>query len=200
MLLFYANRNFNTQMIIPLTEKYNSAAVPEMMKKFGYKSRMAVPRIEKVVVNTGFGRQVAGKSTDEQKKISDSMLEDMTMICGQRGIKTLAKKSIASFKIREKMPLGIKVTLRGKKMTDFLERLIHLVLPRTRDFKGIDAKSVDKKGNLTLAIKEDIAFPEILPERAKNIFGLEVTVVTGANTKEEGLELFKLLGFPVKTE
>jgi len=186
--------------MLRLPEKYKKEVIPAMKEKFGYTSNMAVPRIEKVVVNTGFGRQVAGKSTDEQKKISDSMLEDMTMICGQRGIKTLAKKSIASFKVREKMPLGIKVTLRGKKMTDFLERLIHLVLPRTRDFKGIDAKSVDKKGNLTLAIKENIAFPEILPERAKNIFGLEVTVVTGANTKEEGLELFKLLGFPVKTE
>jgi len=187
-------------MFIRFIEKFNTEAVPGMIKKFGYKSRMAVPRIEKVVVNTGFGRQVAGKSTEEQKKISDSILEDLTVICGQKGIKTLAKKSIASFKVREKMPLGAKVTLRGKKMIDFLERLIHLVLPRTRDFKGIDLKSVDKKGNLTLAIKEHIAFPEILPERAKNIFGLEVTVATSAKSKEEGLELFRLLGFPMKNQ
>ena len=186
-------------MFIRLTEKFNTEAVPALIKKFGYKSKMAVPRIEKVVVNTGFGKQIAGKTTEEQKKISDSFLEDLTMICGQKGIKTLAKKSIASFKVREKMPLGAKVTLRGKKMTDFLERLIHLVLPRTRDFKGIDPKSVDGKGNLTLAIKEHIAFPEILPERAKNIFGLEITVVTTANNKEEGLELLKLLGFPIRS-
>jgi len=186
-------------MVIRLTEKFNTEAVPSLIKKFGYKSKMAVPRIEKVVVNTGFGKQIAGKTTEEQKKISDSFLEDLTMICGQKGIKTLAKKSIASFKVREKMPLGAKVTLRGKKMTDFLERLIHLVLPRTRDFKGIDPKSVDGKGNLTLAIKEHIAFPEILPERARNIFGLEITVVTTANNKEEGLELLKLLGFPIRS-
>jgi len=187
-------------MITRLAEKFNTEAVPGMIKKFGYKSRMAVPKIEKVVVNTGFGKQIAGKTTDEQKKISDSILGDLTVICGQRGVKTLAKKSIASFKVREKMPLGAKVTLRGKKMVDFLERLIHLVLPRTRDFKGIDPKSVDKKGNLTLAVKEHIAFPEILPERAKSIFGLEITVATSAKNKEEGLELFRLLGFPMRNQ
>ena len=182
-----------------LKDKYNTEVIPQMMSKFGYKSKMAVPRIEKVVVNTGFGRQVSGKGTEDQKKISDSILEDITMICGQRGVKTLAKKSIAGFKVRAKTPLGIKVTLRGKKMTDFLERVIHLVLPRTRDFKGIESKSVDEKGNLTLAVKEHIIFPEIMPEKAKNIFGLEITAVSSAQTREEGLELFRLLGFPIKT-
>ena len=174
--------------------------MPKMREKFGYKTPMAVPRIEKVVVNTGFGRQVAGKTSEEQKKFSDYILENLTVICGQKGVKTLAKKSIASFKVREKMPLGAKVTLRKKRMADFLERLIHLALPRTRDFKGINSESVDGNGNLTLAVKEHIAFPEILPEKAKNIFGLEITVVTTAKTKKEGLELFKLLGFPVKKE
>lgn len=187
-------------MIIPITEKYKKEAIPGMMQKFGFKSAMAVPRIEKVAVNTGFGREAAGKPGDEQKKIAESAVEDLTVICGQRAVKTAAKKAIASFKVREGMFLGAKVTLRGKRMFDFLERLIHLALPRTRDFKGISPKSVDGKGNLTIAIKEHIAFPEILPERAKKIFGLEITIVTSAKTKEEGLELFKLLGFPIKAE
>lgn len=179
-----------------LMEKYNKEVAPELVKKFGYKNKMSAPRIVKVVVNTGFGRQVAGKTADEQKKIADFMLEDLTTICGQRGVKTAAKKSIASFKIRQGMHIGAKVTLRGKKMTDFLDKLIHVVLPRSRDFKGVDSKSVDGKGNLTLAIKEHIVFPEILPEKAKNIFGLEITIVTTSKSKEEGLELFKLIGFP----
>jgi len=185
-------------MIIPLKEKYKKEVIPLMMKKFGYKSPMAVPNIKKVVVNTGFGRMVAGKSTDEQRKLADFFLEDISLLSGQRAVKTISKKAIASFKTREGMVIGVMVTLRGKKMIDFLEKLIHVVLPRTRDFKGIDAKAVDKGGNLTIAIKEHIAFPEILPEKAKNIFGLEATIVTSAKKREEGLELLKLLGFPIK--
>lgn len=185
-------------MIIPLTEKYKKEVVPVMREKFGYKNDMVVPKIEKTVVNTGFGKEISGKTSEEQKKIANYILENLSLICGQKAILTKAKKSIASFKIREGMSIGAKVTLRGKKMIDFLERLIHLVLPRSRDFKGIEPKSVDKKGNLTVAIKEHIAFPEILPEKAKNIFGLEITVVTTAKTREEGLELLKLLGFPIK--
>jgi len=185
-------------MIIPLKEKYKKEVIPLMMKKFGYKSPMAVPNIKKVVVNTGFGRMVAGKSTDEQKKLADFFLEDISLLSGQRAVKTISKKAIASFKTREGMVIGVMVTLRGKKMIDFLEKLIHVVLPRTRDFKGIDPKGVDKGGNLTIAIKEHIAFPEILPEKAKNIFGLEATIVTSAKKREEGLELLKLLGFPIK--
>ncbi len=187
-------------MTTPFTEKYNSEVIPEMMKKFGYNNKMAVPKIDKVVVNTGFGRQISEKTTEEQKKIIDSVIEDLSLICGQRAIKTLAKKSIASFKIRQGMPVGAMVTLRGRKMVDFLERLIHIVLPRTRDFRGIEKKSVDQEGNLTIAIKEQIAFPEILPERAKSIFGLEVTIVTTAKKREEGLELLRLMGFPIKSE
>lgn len=185
--------------MMKLTDKYNTEVIPEMMKKFGYKNKMAVPKIEKVVVNTGFGRQVAGKTAEEQKKISDFISDELSLICGQRAVKTFSKKSIASFKIRRGMVIGTKVTLRGKRMNDFLERLIHLVLPRTRDFKGIERKSIDKNGNLNVAIKEHIAFPEILPEKAKNIFGLEVTVVTTAGTREESLELLKLLGFPIQS-
>jgi large subunit ribosomal protein L5 len=187
-------------MITPLMEKYKEEVIPAMKEKFGYESDMAVPRIEKVVLNTGFGRQIAGKTSEEQKKIQTGILEAFSLICGQKAILTRAKKSIASFKLRQGMPVGAAVTLRGKKMTDFLERLIHLALPRSRDFRGIDPKSVDKSGNLTIAIKEHIAFPEILPEKAKNIFGLEITVVTNARNREKGLELFRLLGFPLKKE
>jgi len=185
--------------MLKLEEKYKTEVTPEMMKKFGYKSTMAVPMIEKVVVNTGYGRQVAGKTNEEQKKIVDYILEELGLICGQKAVKTYAKKAISTFKTRQGMPIGAKVSLRGKKMTDFLERLIHVVLPRTRDFKGIPSNFVDKQGNLTVGVREHIVFPEILPEKARNIFGLEITVVTTAKSKEEALELFKLLGFPIKT-
>lgn len=170
-----------------------------MMEKFGYKNQMAVPKIEKVVVNTGFGRQVSGKGSDEQKKIANAIAEDLALICGQKPVITLAKKSIAGFKIRQGMPLGACVTLRGRKMYDFLERLIGVALPRSRDFQGLEAKSFDTKGNLTLAFKEQIVFPEILPERIKDIFGFEVTVVVGSKSREQGIELLKLLGFPIKS-
>jgi len=185
--------------MLRLKEKYQKEVVPEMMKKFGYKSPMAVPRIRKVVVNTGFGREVVGKTSEEQKKIEEMIINDLTLICGQRAVLTRAKKAISSFKIRKGMPIGAKVTLRRGKMYDFLERLIHIVLPRSRDFRGIDPKSVDRGGNLTVAIKEHIAFPEVSPEKTKNIFGLEVTVVTNAKTREEGLALLRLLGFPIKS-
>lgn len=184
--------------MIHLLDKYKKEVIFQMKERLSYASDMAVPRIEKVVVNTGFGRLISEKTTEEQKKIYGPILEDLTLICGQRPTLTKAKKSIASFKIREGMPIGAMVTLRRKMMYDFLERLIHIVLPRSRDFRGIDPKSVDKEGNLTVAIKEHIAFPEILPEKAKTIFGLELTVVTTAKNKEEGLELLRLLGFPIK--
>lgn len=182
-----------------LKEKYIKEVIHQMIEKFGYKNRMAVPKIEKVVVNTGFGRLIAGKTSEEQKKIQDAILEDLALLSGQRPILTRAKKSISGFKIKEGMAIGAQITLRGKKMNDFLERLIHIVLPRSRDFRGIESKSLDKKGNLTIGIKEHIAFPEILPEKAKTIFGLEITVVTTAKSREEGIELLKSLGFPIKT-
>jgi len=184
--------------MIGLLEKYQKEAIVKLKEKFGYKNNLAVPKITKAVINTGFGRQVSAKSGEDLKKFIEAVLADLTLISGQRAVKTKAKKSIASFKVREGMIMGAKVTLRGKRMRDFLERLIHIVLPRTRDFRGLNLKSIDKEGNLTLAIKEHIAFPEIMPEKVRDIFGLEITVVTNARSKEEGLELFRLLGFPMK--
>jgi len=185
--------------MLRLKDKYIKEVVPAMQEKFGLKSPMAVPRIEKVVVNTGFGRQVTGKTSDEQKKIVEATIEDLSLICGQRVFGTKAKKAISTFKTRQGMVIGASVTLRGKKMYDFLERLINIALPRSRDFRGIEPKSVDQNGNLTIAIKEQIAFPEVSPEKSKNIFGFEITVVTNAQEREKGLALFRLLGFPIKT-
>ena len=184
--------------MIRLKEKYQKEVVPAMREKFGYKNVMAVPKIEKVVVNTGFGRLIVGKSSEEQKKIYNLILDDLALICAQRPVLTKAKKSIAGFKIREGMPIGAVNTLRGRKMYDFLERVIHVALPRLRDFRGIDMKSFDKEGNLTIAIKEHIVFPEVSPEKAKTIFGFEITVVTTAKTREKGIELLRLMGFPIK--
>ncbi|MBI2625313.1 MAG: 50S ribosomal protein L5 [Candidatus Nealsonbacteria bacterium] len=182
-----------------LQEKYKREVVPKMREKFGYKNDMAVPRVEKVSVNTGFGRLAVGKSGEEQKKIQESILQDLALITGQRPVLTRSKKSISAFKLRENMPIGAKVTLRKKKMNDFLERVINIALPRSRDFRGIQASSIDKKGGLTIGIKEHIAFPEVSPERVKQIFGFEITVATNAKTREEAQELLKLMGFPIKS-
>ena len=184
--------------MLQLQNKYRKEVIPVMMKEFGYRSTMAVPKIEKVVINTGFGRLVVGKTNDEQKKIQEAILNDLAQISGQRPILTRAKKSISAFKIRKGMALGAQVTLRGKRMLDFLERLVYIALPRSRDFQGIDQKSFDKKGNLTIAIKEHITFPEVSPEKVKQIFGFEVTIVTTAKNRGEGIKLLKLMGFPIK--
>jgi len=181
-----------------LKEKYKKNVISAMKEKFGYKSTMAVPKIKKAVINVGFGRQVSGKTPDEQRKIHTPFLEDLATICGQKPILTKSKGSISSFKTRKGMPLGAKVTLRGKKMDNFLTRLIDIALPRTRDFQGINRSSIDNNGNLTIGIKEHICFPEVSPEQIKFIFGLEVIVNTTAKSKEEGIELLKLLGFPIK--
>jgi large subunit ribosomal protein L5 len=185
--------------MLSLKEKYKKEVIQQMMEKFGYKNAMTCPKIKKVVINTGFGRVISDKTPDEQKKTTEAILNDLSLISGQKPILTKAKKSISSFKIREGLPIGAKVTLRGNKMDDFLMKLIHVALPRSRDFRGIAPESLDKKGNLTIGIKEHICFPEISPEEVKNIFGLEVTVATTAKTREEGLELIKLLGFPIKS-
>jgi large subunit ribosomal protein L5 len=186
--------------MIHLLEKYNKEVVPAMRKKFGYKSSMATPRIEKVVLNTGFGRFVAGKTSDEQKKFYEPVLADLSLICGQKAVLTLAKKSIASFKTREGMPIGAMATIRGKKMYDLLEKVIDIALPRSRDFRGLDGKSFDQRGNMTISIKEHIIFPEIFSEKIKSIFGFQMTVVVNAKNKEQGMELLKLLGFPIKIQ
>ena len=153
---------------------------------------MAVPKIEKVIVNIGLGRAL------KDEKFLEIALRDMALITGQKLKTTLAKKSIANFKIREGMIIGAVATLRGQKMSDFINRLVKIALPRTRDFRGIDAKSIDKSGNLTIGVKEHIVFPEIKGEEVRNIFGFEVTIVVKAKNKEEALALYKTLGFPIK--
>jgi len=174
--------------------------VPKMMEKFGYKSPMAVPKIEKIVVNSGFGKQISGKTSSEREKVINTVMEVLGLITGQKPSLRKARKSISSFKLRKGQPVGAKVTLRKKRMYDFLERLIMIVLPRTRDFKGIPLKSVDKEGNLTLGFKEYSPFPEVTIEKEKGIFGLEITIATTAKTREEGIELLRLIGVPLQAE
>ena len=169
-----------------------------MMEKFGYKNPNSCPKIEKIVVNSGFGKMIADKGSNERKKIQEHILKSISLITGQKACLRKAKKSISSFKLREGMPIGAQVTLRGKKMYSFLEKLIWLVLPRARDFRGIPLKSINQEGNLTIGFEEYIPFPELIVEKEKGIFGLEVTVVSGAQSKEEGIELLKLIGFPLK--
>ena len=162
-----------------------------MKKKFGYKNNLAVPRIVKVVVSAGTG---SIKEEERKKNIEKSL----TLITGQKPKVNQAKKSIATFKLRKGMPIGYSVTLRGKRMDDFLEKLINVAIPRIRDFRGISPNSIDEAGNLTIGFKEHIVFPEAAGEDVRSAFGLGVTVVTNAKTKEEALELFRLLGFPFK--
>lgn len=181
-----------------LKERYNKIVVPELMKKLGYKNRMAVPSIKKVVINSSFGKAVVGKSASEREKIQNLIMQDLSLIAGQKTNLVKSRKSIAGFKLREGLEIGAVVTLRKNRMWDLLERLIYISLPRSRDFKGLDPKSIDKCGNLSIGFKEHIFFPEIFTEKEKTIFGFEITVVTNAKSKEEGLELYKLLGFPMK--
>lgn len=173
-------------------DKYKEVVVPKLKETFGYKNQMSIPRMVKVVVNIGIGK--LGK---EKEKISD-MVEAVRAITGQRPLMTKAKKSIAGFKVREGTEVGIKTTLRGKRMWDFIDRLNNVAYPRTRDFQGVKVSSVSKEGDLNLGIKEHIVFPEISAEDARFIFGLQVNVVTTATTKEEGDVLFRTLGFPLQ--
>lgn len=185
--------------MVDLKQKYKKEVIPQMKDKFGYQNDRAVPEIKKVVVNTGFGAMVSEKSSGEKEKIYKDILRDLAMICGQKPTMKNARKSISEFDLKQGEPVGASCTLRRKKMYDFLDRLIHIALPRSRDFQGINRKSVDQSGNLTMGIEEHICFPEVSPEKAERIFGLEVTVVTTTENREEGLELFKLLGFPLKS-
>ena len=159
---------------------------------------MAVPRIEKVVINSSFGKEIVGKTGGEREKIQNLIAQDLSLIAGQRTKIMKSKKSIAGFKLREGLEIAAVATLRKQRMWDFLERLIYLSLPRSRDFKGLNPKSIDKCGNLNIGFKEHISFPEIFTEKEKTIFGLQITVSTNAKSKEEGLELYKLLGFPMQ--
>ncbi len=187
-------------MTVRIKEQFGEKINLKMKELFGYQSRLSAPKIKKVVVNVGFGNLVANKSKQEREKIYEEIAKDLAIITGQKSIATRAKKSIAAFKVRSGMALGAKVTLRRRKMNDFLERLINIALPRTRDFKGIDLKCIDQGGNLNFGIKEQISFPEIAPEKIKRIFGFEITIVTSAKSPKEAIELFKLLGFPLKNQ
>ena len=174
-----------------LLEKYKKEIVPAMVKKFDYDNVMATPKITKVVVNCGVGR-----FRDDKQR--EDIVKYLTAITGQKPSPRPAKKAIASFKTRVGLVVGYQVTLRGTRMYDFISRLVNLALPRTRDFRGLDEKSFDKNGNLTIGIKEHIVFPEMIGEDYKFLFGLEVTIVTTAQKREEGMELIKLIGFPIK--
>ena len=177
-----------------LREKYQKEVVPALKKEFDLKNEMLVPRLKKVVLNAGFGRHAKDKSHIE------TVTDGLAKITGQKPVETLAKKSVSAFKIREGMTIGSKVTLRGQRMYDFIEKLITITFPRVRDFRGISDKSVDDSGNMTIGFKDQSAFPEISPEDMDVSFGLEVSIHTNTERKEEGLELFRMLGFPFKKE
>ena len=181
-----------------LQNKYQKEVIPAMKEEFGYKNNIAVPKLEKVIVNCGFGGVIASKTGQEREKLLEYITQDMALITGQKPALREAKKSISGFKLRKGAVVGAMVTLRGKRMYDFLERLIYVALPRSRDFRGINQKSIDQKGNLNIGFREQIVFPEITAEKEKSIFGLEVTVVTTAKSRKEGIKLLKLLGFPIK--
>jgi large subunit ribosomal protein L5 len=175
-----------------LADKYKNEVIPAMMKRFSYKSVMQVPKIEKICLNRG----VNGAVTD--KKLVDIAVDELTTITGQKAVSTLSKKDISNFKLRKAMPIGARVTLRGEKMYEFLDRLIATALPRVRDFKGINEKSFDGRGNYTLGVTEQIIFPEIDIDKVNRITGLDITFVTTAQTNEEAYELLKEMGMPFK--
>ena len=176
-----------------LKNKYKEEIIPALMKDFGYKSMMQVPRLEKIVLNQGVGQAVA------DKKLVDVAQEEFTLISGQKAVQTLSKKDISNFKLRKKMPIGTRVTLRRDRMYEFLERLINVALPRIRDFKGVNTKMAGR-GNFTMGITEQIIFPEIDIDKINKIMGLEITFVTSANTDEECLALLKEFGIPFKKQ
>lgn len=171
-------------------DKYLNEVISLLMEKFKYKSIMQVPKITKIVINKGIGAAVA------DKKLIDVGVEELTIISGQKAVATFSKKAISNFKLRENMPIGAKVTLRGERMFEFMDRLITVALPRVRDFRGISDKGFDGRGNYTLGVKEQIIFPEISIDKVSKISGMDITFVTTAETDEECLELLKALGMP----
>jgi large subunit ribosomal protein L5 len=175
-----------------LKSKYHKEVISALMDKFKYKSVMQVPRLEKICVNRGVGEAVA------DKKLIDVSINEISMITGQRPVATFSKKAISNFKLREKMPIGVKVTLRGDRMYEFLDRIVTVVLPRVRDFRGINDKGFDGRGNYTMGVKEQIIFPEISIDQVKQILGMDITFVTTAETDEESYFLLKTLGLPFK--
>lgn len=173
-----------------LRKTYTEEVVPALKEKFGYKSIMQVPVLQKIVVNRGVGAATG------DKKLIDSSLEEITNITGQKAVATLSKKAVSNFKLRENMPIGVKVTLRGEKMYEFLDRLTSIALPRVRDFQGISDKGFDGRGNYTFGIKEQIIFPEISIDKIAKIQGMDITFVTSAPTDAEAYELLKAMGLP----
>ncbi len=172
--------------------RYNKVIIPVLKKSLGLRNVFQVPAVRQVVINVGVGRHA------KEKEYIDTVADIVTRIAGQKPVITKAKKSISSFKVRQGMPVGVKATLRGKRMYDFLEKLVNVTLPRVRDFRGLDPKAVDARGNLTIGFKEHLAFPEIRSEDIDTMHGLEVCVATSASSSESGLELLKALGFPFK--
>ncbi|EGK09755.1 50S ribosomal protein L5 [Desmospora sp. 8437] len=183
-----------TVATLPLKERYKQEISPSLMKKFDYTSPMQVPKIEKVVINMGVGEAV------QNAKVLDGAVEDLAQISGQKPVVTRAKKSIAGFKLREGMPIGAKVTLRGERMYDFLDKLINVALPRVRDFRGISPKAFDGRGNYTLGLKEQLVFPEIEYDKVDKVRGMDVVIVTTANTDEETRELLTQMGMPFRKQ
>ncbi len=179
-------------MIPRLKERYREQVVPTLQKELGYRNVMQVPRLEKIVVNVGLGEAL------QNAKALDSAVQDITVITGQRPVVTRARKSIAGFKLREGNPIGVKVTLRGNRMWDFLDRLCNIALPRQRDFRGISPDSFDGRGNYSLGLREQLVFPEVDYDKIDKIRGMEITIVTTARTDEEGYHLLRLLGMPFK--
>ncbi|MGI6261391.1 MAG: 50S ribosomal protein L5 [Acutalibacteraceae bacterium] len=173
-----------------LKETYKSEVAPALMKKFGYKSVMQIPKIDKVVINVGAGE------ARENAKVIDSIMTDLAAITGQRPIVCKAKKSVANFKLREGMPIGVKVTLRGERMYEFIDRFFNVALPRVRDFRGISANSFDGRGNYCVGVKEQLIFPEIDYDKIDTVRGMDICFVTTANTDEEARELLTLMGAP----
>ena len=173
-----------------LKKLYQDEVAPALMQKFGYKSTMQIPRLEKIVVNVGCSE------ARENAKVLDAVVSDLTTITGQKAVITKAKKSVANFKLREGMPIGAKVTLRGNKMWEFLDRLFNVALPRVRDFRGISADAFDGRGNYALGVKEQLIFPEIAYDKIDKIRGMDIVVCTTAKTDEEARELLKLVGAP----
>ena len=174
-----------------LKKEYKTRIAPALKEQFGYKSSMQVPVLEKIVINQGLGQAVA------DKKIIETAINELTTITGQKAVATLSKKDISNFKLRKKMPIGVRVTLRREKMYEFMERFIRVALPRIRDFKGIDSK-LDGRGNYTLGIEEQIIFPEINIDSITKLLGMNITFVTSAKTDEEGYALLKEFGLPFK--
>ncbi len=177
-------------MAARLKEVYNSEVAPALMKKFEYDSVMQIPKLDKIVLNVGCGE------ARENSKVVDSIINDLTQIAGQKPIICKAKKSVANFKLREGMPIGVKVTLRGDRMYEFLDRFFNLSLPRVRDFRGINPNSFDGRGNYAMGIKEQLIFPEIDYDKIDKVRGMDIIMVTTSNTDEEARELLKLMGAP----